>query len=546
MRPMRCVLLAAFFVLSVACVIGTPGTGGGGTSGLLTDPSAGLEKLDHYRAEVDTLTKALVEGEAVEQSSSATLSVWADENAIFLTTAAETESGDTIPVTLGRVDRAGYVLMGADTGCRTYWDQDNIQVTPQDLGIFVPNIKSAAKVGEETVNGIAAIKYALDPDSTGLKGIQAAGNFWLAKDGGFLVKYHAELSGGDELLGAGATGTHTVDYILTEINDGSAVDYPGDCRPVLTDIPAMDDARNLERQPDAIFFDSPSAPDKVLAFYRDYFEGAGWDSAGNLAKPNGEIDEFFLLQASGREATLILQPLDGGTNVRILTAENSVPSPAEESTPAAGQPDSARIITSVTTLFGNASTPSPLGSYALSATEIFPAIGGGSDTTTVTAEIEGLNYHYITTSGGVTKEGFFLDGQDYEVIGGIVKPGSITIEIGWISWQMDPLLILTSAGMASPKAEPGTTFEGRPVDVFSVDSAGAILPDTSGGLLPVAITSIKGTIWIDQSTGALLKADLEFDCTISKPGGSEPSASGKGEYHLAVSRIGKVKVTLPQ
>jgi hypothetical protein len=112
---------------------------------------------------------------------------------------------------------------------------------------------------------------------------------------------------------------------------------------------------------------------------------------------------------------------------------------------------------------------------------------------------------------------------------------------------LDPLVVLSAAGMASPQAEAGTTLEGRQVDVYSVDNTelGGTGQDSSFGLLPVSITSIHGTIWIDHESGALLKADLEFEANVKQPGETTPSASGKGEFHLAVSQIGKVTVSLP-
>jgi hypothetical protein len=547
MNRKRIVLFTAALMFASACVINIPGMAGSGAGGLMADPSAGLEQLDHFHAEVGIRTEATLDGENLVQTTSAALSAWSREKAVFLTTDAQNSSGESIPVTLGTVDKAGFVLMGGETGCRTYWDKGNIQVTPQDLGGYLLPIRSAAKEGEETLNSVVTQKYALNSDSIGRKDIQAAGSIWVAKDGGYLVKYHLVLTGGKALFGIDADGTHTIDYELTEINDKSPVEYPGDCRPVLADIPATDDAEGLERQPGALWFTSPSAPDTILSFYMNFFTGAGWTADADLTQPGGEIDVLFSQATTGRSAALTLTPAGGHTIVHVFAAEAaSEPQPAKDSTPENGdQPLSVRIITSVSTLFGTASTPSPLGSYALSATESLPAAGGGVKTTTVDAEVEGLNYHYRTASGGVTKEAIFLDGLDYEVVEGKARPGSAILETAWMLWQLDPLTILSSAAMAAPKAESGTTFEGRPVDVFTVDSAGSTLPDMSGGLLPLVIQSMKGTIWIDQATGALLRADLEFDCAVRQPGETEPSVTGKGEFHLAVSRIGQVTVSLP-
>jgi hypothetical protein len=65
------------------------------------------------------------------------------------------------------------------------------------------------------------------------------------------------------------------------------------------------------------------------------------------------------------------------------------------------------------------------------------------------------------------------------------------------------------------------------------------------GMLPYVITAIQGTIWIDHATGGLVKADLQFAANVKKPGQTTPSATGKGEFHITVSQIGQVTVSLP-
>lgn len=81
------------------------------------------------------------------------------------------------------------------------------------------------------------------------------------------MKYHVELSGGEALFGAGVTGTRTVDYELSEVDNGTPVANPGDCLPVLMDIPATDDAQDVERMPGSLRYTSASSPETVQAFF---------------------------------------------------------------------------------------------------------------------------------------------------------------------------------------------------------------------------------------------------------------------------------------
>jgi hypothetical protein len=550
MKRFRLFPIALAMTIAVSCIINTGGTGGS-SGGLVSDPTKGLDKLSHYRADLSVSINAQVSGETIDQIKKLSLSVWTAEKAVFQTVESSDETGQPINLTLGKVDKAGYLLIGGDTGCRTFWDDTNIRVDAENLAPYLYAVKSGAPAGDETVNGIVAHVYQVNADYPGVKDVKESGKVWIASSGGYLVKYHVELSGGEALFGAGATGTRTVDYELSEVDNGSPVAYPGDCLPVLTDIPATDDAQNIERMPFSLRYVSASSPDAVQAFYEKYFTGQSWSELNAVALPDGEMDLLFSQESTGREATVMLQSLDGGTAVNVLAAggESSGASPTPTGGTPAGDdslPASVRIITSLATLLGNEKTPSPLPSFALTATEVIPS-GSGTDTTTMQAEVQGANVHYILTDGGVTTDAILFEGKEYTVVGGKAQPGSAMLSATWSLWQLDPLVVLSAAGMASPQAEAGTTWEGRPVDVYSIDSTalGGEGTDSSFGMLPVVITSIQGTVWIDHDTGALLKADLQFEAGVRKPGESTPSAHGKGEFHLAVSQIGKTTVSLP-
>jgi hypothetical protein len=551
MKRFRLFPIALAMILAVSCIINTGGTGGS-SSGLVTNPAKGLDKLSHYRADLSVSIKAQASGETIDQTEKISLAVWTAEKAVFQTVESSDEAGQPVNLTLGKVDKAGYLLIGGDTGCRTFWDDTNIRVGVENLAPYLYAVKSGTPAGDETVNGIAAHVYQVNADYPGVKDVKETGKVWIASSGGYLVKYHVELSGGEALFGAGATGTRTVDYELSDVDSGAPLAYPGDCLPVLTDIPATDDAQNVERMPFSLRYVSASSPDTVQAFYEKYFTGQGWSKLNDVALPDGEMDLLFSQGSTGREATVMLQSLDGGTAVNVLAAggESSGTAP----TPTGGTPEgddslpaSVRIITSLSTLFGNEKTPSPLPSFTLATSESLPSASGTNTLTTLQAEVQGANVHYILTAGGKTTDAILFEGKEYQVVGGKAQPGSAMLSATWSLWQLDPLVVLSAAGMAGPKAEAGTTWEGRQVDVYSVDSAslGGEGTDSSFGMLPVVITAIQGTVWIDHATGALLKADLKFEAGVRKPGESTPSAHGKGEFHLAVSQIGKTTVSLP-
>jgi hypothetical protein len=548
MKHSRLFLIGFSMILAVSCIINTGAIGGTSSGGLVADPAKGLDQLSHYRADLTIATKAQASGGPIEYMRKYSLAVWTAEKAIFQTVDSLDAAGQPIQFALGTVGQAGYALLGGDTGCRTFWNDTNIHVDADSLAPYLVAIKSGTSAGDDTVNGIAVRKYSVNSNSIGVKGVEATGTVWIASSGGYLVKYHVEFSGGQALFGTDVTGTQTIDYELSEVNSGAPVAYPGDCRPVLTDIPATDDAQNLGRMPNRLWFVSASTPDRVQSFYEDYFSGQGWVKVNEAVLPSGEKDILFSQDSTKREAVVALRSEGNTTVVNVLTTDGPE-TPSADQTPGGSEnlPPSALIIVSLSKLFGIGTTPSVLPSFALVVDEVMPTVTGTA-VTNVQAEIEGTNVHYVLTSGGETTNAILFEGKEYLVVDGKAQPGEAMLSATWSLWQLDLLGILGAAGMADPQVEAGTTWEGRAVDVYSVDntSLGGEGQDSSFGVLPVSITSIHGTVWIDHATGALLKADLEFEGDVRKPGESTPTAHGKGELHLSVSQIGKTTVSLPQ
>ena len=343
MKPSRIVLLCLVLMLMVACTINTAGVGLINNGKLLSQPLTGLDKLTHYKASLNVSTQEQTSSGAVDRNEQYALSVWTAEAAIFETIDSVDDANQPIKVTLGKVGQAGYMLWGGETGCQVVWAPTNMPVDTTSLAPYLYALKSGTPAGDETVAGIATHAYRLNSDSIAIQGIQADGEIWLAASGGYLVKYHLVLTGDKALFGADGQGTRTIDYALSEINDGTAVTYPGDCLPVLTDIPAMQDAQDVERLPDDLHFTSASSTDQLKAFYEKYFTGQGWDKLSEDTLPSGEVDILYFQKATGRDADVVLQAQAGTTTVDVLSssseteqASSSTQTPNPNITPTSG------------------------------------------------------------------------------------------------------------------------------------------------------------------------------------------------------------------
>jgi hypothetical protein len=551
MNLSRIALLSLFTVALTACNVNSGGAGGGASGGLVSDPANGLDPLTHYRASVAIVTNAQSAGGTVNRTEKYSLAVWTKDKAIFETVDAFDDAGQPLQLTLGMVADTGYAMWGTDTGCQTFWQDTNIQVTTGDLSPYLIPLKSGTPDGDETVNGIATHVYRVDSNSLGVAGVQATGRVWVAADVGYLVKYHLELTGADALFGKGWQGTRIIDYALSEVNDGSAVAYPGDCRPVLAEIPASDDAQQVNRMPGMLSYLSKSAPATLASFYKDFFKDPAWKKSEEIVLPGGGVFLLFKENATGREVSLHLDTWGDATEVVLNASEPPGAQPATPAdTPSAGSgelPLGARLVESISILVGNEKTPSPFSSYAFMMKEEAPT-ADDPDVTSLQAEVAGADYHYVEDSGKKKSDELFVGGQYYDIVGGKAQPGSALRQLGWLSWQLDPLQFLAAAAVAAPQAEAGTTLEGRAVDVFSIDSSrlGGPMPDMSYGLLPFTVTAMQGDLWIDHDTGALLKVDLTFEADIRKAGEKNASAHGTGSLQLDVSKIGTATVNLPK
>ena len=541
--------ILAAMALTMSCIFSATPLPGSPSAASTPGPTSGLETLTHFRADLTVTTNEQTDSGAVDQTKRYSLSAWPSLNAAFETMDTVNEENQVLTITLGTVGDAGYELVGGDTGCSISWAANNIHIDDNDLLNFLLPVLSSTPAGDETVAGIATHAFSLNSDSIGFQGVQAKGEEWLAVNGNYIVKYHLEMTGGKALFGSDATGTSTIDYALSEVNDGSAVKYPGDCLPVLTDVPTTQDAQDMLRMPGSLSFSSATSPADIQKFYLQYFSGQGWKQISNLAFSDGETDTSYFLSSTG-ESAIVSVRADGKTaqvKVDAFAGQPAASSASGTPSPNPGVDILTRISLASSKALGSANTPSVYPSYALSMNETVPT-ASGSNSTSLEAEVQNADMHYVLTTNGKKSEVLRFGGQVYAITDGKAQPGSALTDLGWTTWQMDLAIIYGTAAMANPQPQASDTLESRMADKYAIDSSSLQggLTDFGMGLLPYTITAIQGTIWIDHETGGLLKADLTFDADVKKPGETKPTGHGEGELHILFHQIGEVTVSPPQ
>ena len=112
--------------------------------------------------------------------------------------------------------------------------------------------------------------------------------------------------------------------------------------------------------------------------------------------------------------------------------------------------------------------------------------------------------------------------------------------LAWILWPLDPAVILGTAANGA-QASGTEVLDGRTAEVYTVDVSGA-MGATAGASL--AVTSVSGQVWVDRETGALMKAELDYQADVKDQDGNI-KGNGSGRLEITITQIGNVTVILP-
>jgi hypothetical protein len=327
--------------------------------------------------------------------------------------------------------------------------------------------------------------------------------------------------------------------------------YPEGCEPVL-DLPAMEDATDLIRLPGLLAFNTDAAAEAIFAFYAERLPELDWEqfSEPSLGTDSGSVT---FLRTDRSASALIAVDTEGSSRLVTIMAPEAestaavTPVPGAQETALAQNPG-VRVALAFSVLFDMMPDQPGPSSYHLEATHQSPIWDGSQIAERqedMSADVEGGNIHYtrrIMPPGGstTTSEAYLMGDQEYVVEDGQVQPPTDDSLI-WMLWSTKLGLILSSSSSGATAA--GTeTLDGRSAEIYAIDSSGLSIPGVSGNVLP--ITSLTGNVWVDQATGALLKAVLDYQADVGDNSGTL-KGSGAGHLEIAVTKIGNVTVALP-
>lgn len=189
-------------------------------------------------------------------------------------------------------------------------------------------------------------------------------------------------------------------------------------------------------------------------------------------------------------------------------------------------------------------------SYHLESDQLSPCWDGNAIaqcSQKMSADVQGKDVHFTCTEtkpgeDPQTTEMYLIGDQEYPVVGGSVQPAGVSLDsLVWIMWPANTAIII-AVGDTNVTQAGTEELEGRTADIYALDGTNTPIGDVAGIALPVS--SVKGQVWVDQQTGALLKASLDYQASVHDTSGA-PQGSGPGHIEITISQIGNVTVALP-
>jgi hypothetical protein len=524
----------------------------------LTNPSTGLEELSSYRASLHIGFDGTKDGEPLAWSQDLLLEADRTTSARLLTMNVHGPdlSQDATGTLAGQFGSMSLYRAEALGACRAEVVETPLPV-PEPASLLRPLLQPVNfSESPEQRNGISSLHAALDNQAVGASSAaRVTGELWVAKDGGYIVSYVLEIEGKADDWGKGIEGTMRWEYDLEEVNQNLGLLPPSGCPLGMVIAPTPGDAASVEAQPGSMTLTTGQDVIAVGKFYRTQLPLEGWV----------ETQPGFLTSRAARLTflkpgqQLVVHIQDGPPTQVWLTLENPAVSAvlvgAATATPAGQSGNQAvdpmkRVVASVNSLQGLVAGTSTFPSCHLEVEHGAPVWANGKlaqEQELLSADVQGKNVHFTdrtTDAGGstTTTEAYLMGDQEYDVLNGQLQPPGVSFNsLAWSLWTLDPVMIISS-GASGATAAGTEELDGRTAEIYDLNGTGSALAGVTG--IGLQITSVTGKVWIDQQSGALLKAVLDYQAEVNDSGGNL-KGNGSGHLEISVTQIGNVTVVLP-
>ena len=163
--------------------------------------------------------------------------------------------------------------------------------------------------------------------------------------------------------------------------------------------------------------------------------------------------------------------------------------------------------------------------------------------------MQGKNVHLFKTSPGATKpnEWFIIGDKEYSMVNGSPKETIGQVGLDWVFWPLNVTVPYAFGTTLHAEKTGEETVNGRSAVVYDFDTSKASQAALAGmGVSGTTGMSLsKGTVWIDQATGGMLKLSMEYVTGVSNMDATKTIGQGTGHITLEVSQVGQVTVVSP-
>jgi len=283
----------------------------------LPDPAVGLDSLQAYAQTLSISFNGTEDGEPVEYTDTYYQVSNRETHTQFTYMDITHPDGSREQIVFGNAGEAYYSKSEGEK-CHVSWGERATGVEPFLPADLLSPLLGAQEDGVEEVNGVQTRRYTFDTVSLGYpSGTSVEGQVWLAIDGGYVVKYsHIQDEGA--FFGEGVRGEQVTEYELDQINAVTGPELPESCLPVLTDMPAMPDATEVQRLPQVLAYTSPSDISQIQSFYEQRLQDLGWTLSVTHPYPGDTTTVLiFLHTEDSRIAYVTLQAAGTDTWVTV-------------------------------------------------------------------------------------------------------------------------------------------------------------------------------------------------------------------------------------
>ncbi len=283
----------------------------------LPDPAVGLDSLQGYAQTLSISFNGTEDGEPVEYTDTYYQVSNRETHTQFTYMDITYTDGSREQIVFGNAGEAYYSKSEGEK-CHVSWGERATGVEPFFPADLLSPLLGAQEDGVEEVSGVQTRRYTFDAVSLGYpSSTRVEGQVWLAIDGGYVVKYSMHIQDEGAFFGEGVRGEQVTEYVLDQINAVSGPELPEGCLPVLTDMPAMPDATEVQRLPQVLAYTSPSDMSQIQSFYEQRLQDLGWALSVTHPYPADATVLVFLHTEDSRIAYVTLQAAGTDTWVTV-------------------------------------------------------------------------------------------------------------------------------------------------------------------------------------------------------------------------------------